>query len=150
MSGRNAEVAAAFDEIADRMLLKGESWFKVRAYRAGADAIRSAGSVEELIARGELAKLPHVGKAIAEKTRSYLDCGAIPLLERLRGEVPAGLLLLVRAGMPPFAVRRAHGRFGVDGPDTLRAALAAGRLDGDSKLRDACQEALAKLASGLT
>ena len=148
MAGRNEEVAAAFDEIADRMLLKGESWFKVRAYREGAAAIRAAGPLVELSARGELADLPHIGKAIAEKTAAYLETGSIPLLERLRGEAPVGLLLLLRAGMPPSLVRRAHKECGVDGPPALRAALASGGFDGDRKLRAAAEQAATFLDGG--
>lgn len=139
---RNEAAAAAFDEIAVRLLLQGESWFKVRAYREGAQALREAPeSVDALLAAGRLASLPHVGKAIAEKTEALLTKGAIPLLERLRAEVPAGLVELVNAGLPPASVRRLHAEFGVDGPPALAAALAAGRLDGDNKLRAAAEAA---------
>ncbi len=140
MSGerRNELVAAAFDEIAVRLLLQGESWFKVRAYREGAQALRETPeSVDALLAAGRLAALPHVGKAIAEKTAALLATGAIPLLERLRAEVPAGQVALANAGLSPAAIRRLHAEFGVDGPETLAAALAAGKLDGEKKLRSA-------------
>ena len=121
-----------------RLLLQGESWFKIRAYREGARALRETpASVDELLAAGKLASLPHVGKAIAEKTEALLTTGAIPLLERLRAELPAGLVELVNAGMPPAAVRRLHAEYGVDGPPALAAALAAGKLDGERKLRAA-------------
>jgi DNA polymerase (family 10) len=142
---RNEFAAAAFDEIAVRLLLQGESWFKVRAYREGAQALREATeSVDELLAAGRLASLPHVGKAIAEKTEALLTTGVIPLLERLRAELPAGLVELVNAGLPPATVRRLHAEFGVDGPAALAAALAAGKLDGDKKLRAAAEAALAR------
>lgn len=142
---RNEAVAAAFDEIAVRLLLQGESWFKVRAYREGAQALREASeSVDELLAAGRLASLPHVGKAIAEKSEALLTTGAIPLLERLRAELPAGLVELVSAGLPPAVVRRLHAEFGVDGPAALATALAAGKLDSDEKLRAAAEAALAK------
>src|SRR5947209_626735 len=106
---RNDEVAAAFDEIAERLLLQGESWFKVRAYRRGAEAIRAAVEpVETLSAGGRLARLPHVGKAIAEKTAAYLATGSIPLLERLRAETSEGQLALLHAGLQPATVRALH------------------------------------------
>jgi DNA polymerase (family 10) len=135
---RNESVAAAFDEIAVRLLLQGESWFKVRAYRDGAQALRETPqSVDDLLAAGTLASLPHVGRAIAEKTAALLTTGQIPLLERLRTETPDGLVALVNAGMAPAVARRLHAEFGVDGPAALAAALATGRLDGEKKLREA-------------
>jgi DNA polymerase (family X) len=143
----NDEVAAQFDEIAERMLLKGESWFKVRAYREGAAALRAAAEpIERLNARAELAQLPHVGKAIAEKTAGFLQTGSIPLLERLRAEAPAGLLTLLRAGMAPSLVRRARDQFAIDGPQSLRDALDSGRLEADHKLRAAARAALHAVA----
>ncbi len=143
----NDEVAAQFDEIADRMLLNGDSWFKVRAYREGAAAIRAAEPVEALSGRGELAQLPHVGKAIAEKTAAYLQTGSIPMLERLRAGAPSGLLTLLRTGMAPSLVRRARDKYGIEGPESLRAALGASQLDPDPKLRAAAQTALDSMGS---
>ena len=137
---RNEEVAAAFDEIAERLLLQGESWFKVRAYRQGAEAIRAAAEpVGALSAGGRLAKLPHLGKAIAEKTVAYLTTGSIPLLQRLRAETSDGLLSLLHEGLLPATVRALHERFGVDGPESLRAVLESGALDGDAALHNAVQ-----------
>jgi DNA polymerase (family 10) len=139
----NDEVAAAFDEIAERLLLQGESWFKVRAYRRGAEVIRAAAEpVALLSAEGRLAALPGVGKAIAEKTAALLTTGAIPLLERLRAETPDGLLPLLRAGVPPSVLRTLWQRFDVRDEPSLGAALAAGRLDGEPKLRRAAEQAL--------
>jgi DNA polymerase/3'-5' exonuclease PolX len=124
---RNDEVAALFDEIADRLSLLGESWFKVRAYRRAADSLRAAAEeVDALSAAGRLGTLPGVGKAIVEKTAAYLATGHIPLLDRLRAEVPDGLLALLRAGLTPAQVREVRDRLGADSPEALRAALARG------------------------
>jgi DNA polymerase (family 10) len=83
----NAEVAAQFDELADRLQKQGEAWFKVAAYRKAAATIRALEEpVETLAARGELRSLPGVGAAIATKIQDYLTSGHIPALDRVRAE----------------------------------------------------------------
>ncbi len=141
---RNDELAAVFDELADRLLLQGESWFKVRAYRTGAAAIRAATEpVEQLSAEGRLGSLPGVGKAMVEKTVAYLATGSFPLLDRVRAAVPDELLGLLRTGLPPAIVRRLRAEFGIESAEALRHALAAGRLDADPRLHRAVEDALA-------
>ncbi len=83
----NAEVAAQFEELADRLLQQHESWFKVAAYRKAAATIRDLGEpVEAIAARGGLRSLPGVGAAIATKIQDYLTTGHIPTLDRVRAE----------------------------------------------------------------
>ena len=122
---RNAEIAAQFDEIADRLSLLGESWFKIRAYRCAAQSMReTAEDVAQLSADGKLETLPGVGDAIVEKTADYLATGHIPLLDRLREQVPDGQLELLRAGLMPAQIREVQERLGVDSPEAMRQALA--------------------------
>ncbi len=128
---RNEEIAAQFDEIADRLSLLGESWFKIRAYRQAAETMRGAGEdIARLSAEGRLEALPGVGAAIAQKTADYLATGHIPLLDRLRGQVPDDQLALLRAGLTPAQVREVEERLGATSPADLCAALErdGGRL----------------------
>jgi DNA polymerase (family 10) len=121
---RNAEIAAQFDEIADRQLVLGESWFKVRAYQRAAETMRTtAEDVAALSAAGRLDELPGVGEAITTKTADYLATGHIPLLDRLREQAPDGLLALLRAGLTPAQVRELRDA-GIDSPDALRDRLS--------------------------
>lgn len=117
---RNGEIAAQFEEIADRLLLQGESWFKVRAYRTAAETMRASNQdVAELSAADRLHELPGVGDAIAQKTADYLVKGSIPLLERLRAAVPDGRLALLRAGLTPAQVRALAEATGADSPSAV-------------------------------
>jgi DNA polymerase (family 10) len=140
---RNAEIAAQFDEIADRLLLLGESWFKVRAYQRAAGVMRS--STEDVVvlsAEGRLGGLPGVGDAISQKTADYLATGHIPLLDRLREQVPDGRLALLRAGLTPAQVRELGDRLGVESADQLREALARGAPGLTGKTLTAARRAL--------
>ncbi|MCI4328790.1 MAG: helix-hairpin-helix domain-containing protein, partial [Thermoplasmata archaeon] len=142
----NGEAAEAFREIADLLDVLGEK-FKPEAYRRAARSIDSL--TEELSAfaqRDELRTIPGVGEAIEEKIREFLRDGKIPYLERLRAEIPPGIVELMRSsGIGPKTARRFWTDLGVDGPATLLAAIDAGKLEGLSgfgpkkiaKIRDA-------------
>ena len=83
----NLDVAAVFDEIAERLEAQGENPFKIKAYR---NAVRTLDGLSEpvadIAARGDLRKIPGFGEAIAAKTQEILSTGTCELLERLRGQ----------------------------------------------------------------
>jgi DNA polymerase (family X) len=83
----NTEIAAQFEELAERLQQRHESWFKIAAYRKAAATIRATPEpVESIAARGQLRTLPGVGAAIAVKILDYLATGHIPALDRVRAE----------------------------------------------------------------
>ncbi len=83
----NTDVAAVFDEIAERLEAAGENPFKIKAYRG---AVRTLDGLTEPVAvvseRGELRSLSGFGEAIASKTQEILSTGTCELLTRLRME----------------------------------------------------------------
>ena len=128
----NAEAATQLDELADRLLLQGGSWFKVSAYRRAATALRETpDDIASLAAGGSLQRLPGVGEAIATKIEGVLTTGTIPLLERLQLEQPSGLLRLLReAGLAPKQVRALAALSpAVDSPEKLAMAIESGRSE---------------------
>jgi DNA polymerase (family X) len=135
---RNDEIAAQFDEIADRMSLLGESWFKIRAYRKAVETMRATSEdIALLSAEGRLDGLEGIGEAITEKTADYLATGHIPLLDRLREQVPDGRVALMRAGLTPAQVREIADKLGVETPEALRDSLARGAEGLSAKTRSA-------------
>jgi DNA polymerase (family 10) len=131
MPWRNDELARLFQEMAELLLLQGETGFRVRAYDRGARALSGYGADLTTLSERELAAIPGVGKAIAAKVREYLDTGRVAKLEELRAEVPPGLRALVRVpGLGPAKARLVHERLGVSSPEELAEALAAGRVAG--------------------
>ena len=149
----NAEAAEIFRTIADLLDVLGEK-FKPEAYRRAARSIESlTEDVRAVAARGELRAIPGVGEAIAEKTEEYLRTGSVSYYERLKREVPPGLVELMRLpGLGPKTARRFWTDLGVEGPSELRDALAAGRLDGmkgfGAKKIELIRSALAAAAAG--
>ncbi|MCI4369964.1 MAG: helix-hairpin-helix domain-containing protein, partial [Thermoplasmata archaeon] len=127
----NAAAAAAFQEIADLLDVLGEK-FKPEAYRRAARSIESlTEDLSAVAARDQLRAIPGVGDAIEEKIREFLRDGTIPYLERLRHDVPAGVVAMMRLeGIGPKTARKFWTDLGVETPDALREAIDAGRLAG--------------------
>ncbi len=81
----NEEVAAVFDELADRLQARKELIFKIRAYRKAAAALRELPvPVEQYRRERDLKGIPGIGEAIAKKIADLLDSGSFKLLDELR------------------------------------------------------------------
>ena len=127
---RAAEVSDVLEEIGRLLEFKGENPFKVRAYANAARALAELGDpLDVVLAEGRLREIPGIGAAIADKIVAYAETGSIPLLDRLRGEIPPGVLDLVAVpGLGPKRARAAFEALGVASLDDLETAAASGRL----------------------
>lgn len=122
----NELIASHFDEMAELLEIRGESTFRVRAYRNGAKSIRDlTESVASILAdpNRKLTDLPGIGDAISEKCKVLLETGKIPQLEELRKEVPAGLLQIMRVpGLGAKKAKALYESLNITNIDELRAA----------------------------
>lgn len=126
MPVKNADIAAAFEQIADLLELQNANPFRVRAYR---NAARIVGELKldlaATIAAGRpLPKLPGIGADLEAKLREFATTGRIGALERLKKEVPAGVVELLKLpGLGPKRVRALYEELHVHtAPQLLRAA----------------------------
>ncbi len=126
----NEDVAAAFDEMAELLAIRGESAFRVRAYQRAAQVVRTLPRpLSELHGTKELEELPGIGADLAGKIEELLQTGRMRALEQLRRQVPAGLReLLQLPGLGPIRVRVLNAKLGVRSLDDLHRALTAGRV----------------------
>jgi len=123
----NAEIAAAFEEIADILDLKGDNPFKIRAYRRAAQLV--AGFEKPMAEVEKLEDLPGIGKELAEKIRTLVRGEPLPTLEKLRTEISPGLLELLRVrGLGPKRVKELHEKLGIAGLADLEKALDEHRV----------------------
>jgi DNA polymerase (family 10) len=146
-----ADIAAALHEIADLLEIRGENRFRILGYRRVADAVDALeGSVCE-IPTTDLQAIPGVGKAMADKIAEFCEQGRIETLEKLRTEVPVGLLELKRIpGVGPKKAMQLFEALGVSSVDELREAAEAERIRdvrGFSKRFE--EEVLAAIAKGV-
>jgi len=85
----NPEIAQVFKEIADMLVLKGEDWFKIRAYLKVVQSIgQLTEPVETMVREGRTRQIPGVGDAIEKKLAELVATGKLTLHEKLKAEFP--------------------------------------------------------------
>jgi DNA polymerase (family 10) len=127
---RNAEIADAFDELADRLAILDPKPYRWMAYRRAAGTFRDLGdSIAVLSDEGRLSEIDGVGPAIEEKVRELLATGTFPALERAREDVPETLLALTRLpGVGPATAKKVHAAVDGESFESLMERAAAGTL----------------------
>jgi DNA polymerase (family 10) len=132
----NAQIADAFDQIAEILDFQGENPFRVKAYRNSARAIRDhAVPMATLVEEDEkqLIEIKGIGKDLAAKIVELVRSGELTFLKDLQAKVPASVLLLMRIpGMGPKKAAILHKELGINTLDELKAACDDGRV---SKLK---------------
>ena len=124
------DIAQVFSNIADLLDIKGEDWYRVRAYRRAADAIaQSPEDLTTLWQERRLEEMPGVGKAIAGKIDEMLRTGRLEFYERLKSEIPDGVLsLLGIPGVGPKTVNLLYRELGLVSIPDVEAAARQHRL----------------------
>ncbi|HEX9705691.1 MAG TPA: helix-hairpin-helix domain-containing protein, partial [Gemmatimonadales bacterium] len=124
------DVAAALDEIAAYLELRGDDAFRVRAYRTAARAIAHFnGDLRTALREGTLGELRGVGPTTQDVISDLLDTGRSTTLESLRDSIPPGLVAMLEVpGLGVAKVRQIHAALRVDSVDELEAAARDGRL----------------------
>ena len=109
---------------------RGANRFKTRAYERGARALEAfAGDLDALVRERRLTDVPGVGPALAERIAELHGTGRSQMLERLRAELPPGILEL--RGVPhlsPDRIAALHESLGVTTLAELQAACESGRV----------------------
>src|SRR2546428_13927811 len=89
---QNRAIAAMFNDIADMLEIKGESPFRITAYRRAARALEGlTEDVAAIAARGGPGEIPGIGKGTAEKIQELLRTGTSTYYEALRASLPPGI-----------------------------------------------------------
>jgi len=126
---QNEEIARVLEQVADMLEVRGENFFRVRAYRNAARAVRDHPVSVAQLGRKALQEIPGVGADLAEKIVSLIATGDFPLYRELVAQVPAGLLeLLTLPGLGPKRVKLLAERLGICDRASLRMAIESGQL----------------------
>ncbi len=108
----NARIAAVFSEIADLLEFQGANPFRVRAYRNAARTIDDLPEQVATIAADGSRKLTEVdgiGDDLADKIRTLLTTGNLPMLVELQSQVPQSVMALMRVpGLGPKKAATLH------------------------------------------
>jgi len=130
MAVHNADIAAAFEEIADLLELGDENPFRIRAYRNAARIVggQSFDLAAALAAGKDLPKLPGIGTDLDGKIHEIAATGTCKLLEKLRKRFPAGVTQLLKLpGLGPKRLRALVGER-ITSLEALERAARTGRL----------------------
>jgi DNA polymerase (family 10) len=130
----NLEVAQVFEEVADLLEIQGANPFRVRAYRNAARTIRDLSEALADVCGNPDRKLEEfagIGRDLAEKIRTILGSGDLPLRQELRGQVPAGVRDLLNVpGLGPKRALILHQKLAIGSIDELRQAAQENRVQG--------------------
>src|ERR1700682_1958331 len=118
------------NRVADLLEIRGENFFKTRAYR---EAVRQLDNltteIEDLIKEGRLKDVPGIGEAIEKKIVEYVTTGQLEFLTRLEAEVPPALLEITRVpGLGPRTAKDIYDALGILSLDALEDAARTHRL----------------------
>ena len=129
---KNQEIAELFDRIADALEIKGETGFKVVAYRKASRVLQDmTEDVAKAAAEGRLETIPGIGEGLAKKIDEYVRTGRMAKYAEVMSGVPETLLgLLEIQGLGGKTVHLMHDKLGIEDLDGLKRAIADGSLAG--------------------
>ncbi len=116
--------------------IKGENFFKTRAYDVAADRI--AGLTEDItkvVAEKRLGELPGIGESMGSKIAELVTTGKVEAFEKLKAEYPPGMLQLL--AVPDLGPKKAK---------VLWDELKVGNID---ELEKACKEQRVRVVKGM-
>lgn len=127
---KNREIADLLDRIADALEIKGESGFKVVAYRKASRILQDMTEDVETVAReGRLQTIPGIGSGLAGKIEEYIETGKMTKYHEVMQGVPESLLgLLEIQGLGGKTIHLMHQELGVNTLDDLKRVIADGSL----------------------
>jgi len=125
-----ADVARALDEVSAMLEITGSNPFRIRAFFNGARAIEDlSGDLNEMVASGALLEVRGIGKSLFNDVKSMLETGTFEEYEKLRTQVPAGVLEMLRiSGMGPKKVKAVYDKLGIKSIEELEKAGRNGWL----------------------
>lgn len=127
---KNTEVAQLLRSIADILELKGDSIYRIAAYREAARNIENLQEDIAVVAREDrLRDIPGVGPSIAAKVQEYLTTGKLDYYDDLRKGVSMETVELLQVpGLGPRRAQYIYQKLHVTSLDELERAAAEHRL----------------------
>jgi DNA polymerase (family X) len=128
----NHQIAAVFEQIADLLEFDGANPFRVRAYRNGARTIHDLPESAAQIAADpdrSLTDIEGIGKDLADKIKTLIDTGSLPMLDELLAKTPESVLAILRVpGLGPKRAAQLYKELKISTLDELREACESHRV----------------------
>jgi DNA polymerase (family X) len=125
-----SQIADCLEQIATLLELKDENPFKIRAYANAARSLETfGGNIPDLQDQEALAKIPGIGKSIAEKIKELAGTGSCKYLDELRAEFPAAILELFSiSGLGAKKIKALYEQLHISSIEQLVQACQSGRV----------------------
>jgi DNA polymerase (family 10) len=143
-------IAAALQEIGSLLRLQGKDQYRWRAYIRAAQAIAAVdGDFPRMIREKRLTAISGIGESLARVIEELYTTGSSTLLEKLRAEMPEGILKLSQIpGLTVNRIQALNKALNISSVADLKAALETGmvrKVPGFGvKTEDALREQIAK------
>ena len=123
----NREIAGILETIGHILELQDENAFKVRAYHTAARTIEGlSADLRKLVEEKSLGEIPGIGQALEEKITQLVTTGKMEYFEKLRKEIPDGLLEILE--IPSL------------GPKKVKVLWKEKKITSIAELKKACEE----------
>ena len=128
----NREIADIFARCADMLQIRGDNIHRVLSYRRASETIRAVPRDLRVIAgEGGLTDLSYIGKTIAAKIDEMLESGELDFYNRLKAEVPEGLVDIMHInGVGPKKAKLFWEQLDITSVDALKIAADNDKLAG--------------------
>lgn len=127
---KNKEIAIIFSRIADALEIKGETGFKVIAYRKASRILEDlTEDIEDISKEKRLQEISGIGSGIAKKIEEYLKTGYMKKFDEALSDIPEGLLELLNIqNVGGKTVHLAYKQLGVKSLEDLKRVIDDGSL----------------------
>ncbi len=139
----------ALEQIATLLELKAENPFKIRAYRTGAETVRTySGDFLQLARENQLEGIKGIGEALRDKLHTLAATGTLPFLEKLKAEFPDSIFgLFDISGLGAKKIAALYAELGVSSIADLQKACESGEA---AKLSGFGEKTAAKLLEAIS
>jgi len=127
---KNKIVADILSQIADLLDVKGDIFFKTRAYRIAAQSIETLDEDIEIVTKeNRLRFIPGVGEALSKKIREIVETDRLEYFEKLKKEIPKGVIDLLKIpGLGPKKISVLYKHLSITNISDLKKACDEGKL----------------------
>lgn len=127
---KNSDVSALLSTVADLLDIRGDNFFKIRAYRMASQIIHDLSEdIETVVNEKRLEHIDGIGPAITKKVTEYITTGSLEYLEKLQKEIPPTLLeLLTIPSLGPRKVSTLFNTLQIQTIEELKTACQQGKL----------------------
>jgi len=127
---KNKLVAKIFRDIAEILEIKGENYFRIRAYEKASQNIESLpDDIEAFVKEDKLKDIPGIGKDLEEKIKEIVSTEKLDYLEKLKKDIPEGLIEILNVpGIGPKTAKLLYEKLDIQDVVMLERMAHAGKI----------------------